>query len=279
MGITQSILLTLILLINANFALATSPIDVVIYGDAHYAPYSWEKDEEIIGIYPTILRRAFSKMDGFRVELKPVPWKRGLHYLQRGIAFALFPPYYHPKLRTYISPYSEPILSELTVLVCHKDIFQIPRHKWPEDYFGLLIGVNRGYELGGEQFYSALRAGKIRRREIEGTPKNLLMVASGRIDCYINDINAIEWDIKLLRLQPRYHSQMDNIIFGPIISSEQGYLGFSNQNDDEYYYKEEFISQFNQIIVEMKKSGEIKELVREFYHHHHPSQTKKIFVE
>lgn len=263
------LLITSVLFTLKSYA-GVAPVKVVIYGDAHYPPYSWEQGDKVIGLYPSILRHAFDKMHDYEVELKPVPWKRGLYYLQQGSAFALFPPYYHPTLRPYISPYSRPILDELTVLACYKETFNKPRIIWPNDFFGLVIAVNRGYALGGKAFFQAVEQNKMQRREIEGTEKNLLVVSTGRTDCYINDINAIKWGIQKLKNDKRFKIQMDDIAFGPTIASQQGFLGYSNVRNDLFPYKQDFVQKLDSIIEQMKNSGKIDDIVEEFYRNNQP---------
>ncbi|WCE31642.1 substrate-binding periplasmic protein [Vibrio sp. SCSIO 43137] len=266
------LLITSILFALKSYA-GADPVKVVIYGDAHYPPYSWEQGDQVVGIYLSILRQAFKKMTNYDVELKPVPWKRGLYYLQQGSAFALFPPYYHPTLRPYISPYSVPILDELTVLACYKETFNTPRTIWPDDFFGLVIAVNRGYELGGKAFYRAVAQDKIQRMEIEGTEKNLLVVSTGRTDCYINDINAIKWGVQKLKNDKRFKLQMDNIAYGPTIASQQGFLGYSNIRNEQFPYKSDFVREFDTVIDQMKRSGRIDAIVEQFYRENQPKPT------
>lgn len=258
------------MLFFSNVAQSINNTEVIIYGDAHYPPYSWEFENKLVGIYPSILDSAFKKMNGFTVILKPIPWKRGLHYIEKGEAFAIFPPYYYPIRRPYISPYSRPILNESIVLVCHDRVNQPATKKWPDDFYGLTIGVNRGYALGGDAFYTSVQNGKIKKVETEGTIKNILMVASGRTDCYINDVNAIKWNMEKLKREGRYREKVQNIQFGPLISFQRGYLGYTNKNSQNYPYKKNFISQLDNIIDEMVQSGEISRITDEFYQNSYP---------
>ena len=260
-------LISLLVTLSLPFSLqAAEEVHVTVYGDAHYPPYSWKQNDKLVGIYPAILRRAFARMKGYRIEMVPIPWKRGLRYLEHGRAFALFPPYLHLKKRPYMS-YSTPILPEQVRVVCHERIFfNKPRERWPEDFYGALIGKNLGFAIGGEKFYQAIRDKKLRVREIEDSRKSLLMVASGRLDCYINDINAIEFEVKRLKADVQYSEIIMNIAFGPVISEEMGYLGFTRNNPELYPYKEDFVIKFNQIILGMQEVGEIEKIIQEFFH-------------
>lgn len=204
-------------------------------------------------------------MENYNVIMKPIPWKRGLNYLEHGEAFALFSPFYYPKIRPFIFPYSEYLLKETTAIVCNKDVSMHNRKTWPEDYYGLLIGINRGYSIGGKQFHKALAEGNIKIREIEGTPKNLLTLAAGRTDCYINDINAIKWNIAQFKRQPQYKNLVSELQFGPVISFEYSYLGYSRHHSKSKPFKKNFVAQFDSIIKEMKISGQVDDIVANFY--------------
>ena len=87
-------------------------IEVTVYADADYPPYSYQEGGKARGIYADIMQKAFSRMSGYRVTIVPVPFKRGLAYLESGKGFALYPPYYWPAERPYIKTYSVPILEE-----------------------------------------------------------------------------------------------------------------------------------------------------------------------
>ena len=235
-------------------------IEVTIYADADYPSYSYQESGKARGIYAEILQRAFSKMDRYHVSIVPVPYKRGLAYLESGKGFALYPPYYRPIERPYINPYSVPILEESVVVFCSQQVLEKPRTRWPEDYFGLVFGNNGGFKLGGEKFKAAVISGDIRLDEVGGNRQNILKLMSGRIDCYVNDRGAVLWEYAALRKsgQPLGRAGLKE---GAFISSEYGFLGFTDRDKGAFYYKDRFVSEFNEAINIMKTSGEIAEIV------------------
>jgi len=185
---------------------AFAGIDVLVYCDDNYPPYSYQEGIEVKGIYTEILRTAFSRMEGFNIQIKSVPWKRGLEYLKNGTGFALYPPYLRIKERPYIWPYSIPILDEKVVVFCRDDLFgKAPMLNWPEDYYGLTIGKNAGFELGGDKFLKAVKEGRIKVEESRGNRENLLKLGFGRTDCYINDQLSILWELKKLKEAGEYN--------------------------------------------------------------------------
>lgn len=254
----------LTLITMSLYAIAEERLDVVIYGESAYPPYAWMNDGEFEGIYVDIINKAAERMEEYNVILKSVPWERGLYLLEQGEAFALFPPYYYSDRRAYIFPYSTPILTEKTVLICRDEIFTEDRQHWPDDYLGLTIGVNSGYLVGGKAFLSAVEQGKIFLSESIQAKQNLLMVATGRIDCYINDELAIKLEINKLKKSDSYIEELNKLSIGPVISVENGYLGYSNKGNWRYPYKDKFVIKFNEIINDMKQNGEIDLIIKQY---------------
>ncbi|WP_315983755.1 hypothetical protein [Aliamphritea spongicola] len=64
----------------------TQPVEVTIYADDSYPPYSYVENNILKGLYTRILSTAFSRMPDYRVRLMPVPWKRGLMLLEKALA-------------------------------------------------------------------------------------------------------------------------------------------------------------------------------------------------
>ncbi|MDP6777882.1 MAG: ABC transporter substrate-binding protein [Candidatus Latescibacteria bacterium] len=240
--------------------------DVVVYADENYPPYSYRESGEAQGIYAEILKAAFGRMDGYRVTIKPVPWKRGLRLLELGKGFALYPPYRRVEERPYIRPYSTPILDEKVVVFCRSDVIASPRPLWPEDYYGLRIGINAGFRVGGDAFWSAVEEGKIKVDESRGNSENLLKLVRGRLDGYLNDRISILWELKRLRKDEAYREGTAHagIVEGATVATEQGYLGFTGRDGGRFPFKDHFVEELNAIIDEMKKSGEVQGIVDKY---------------
>ena len=220
---------------------------VIIYGDRNYPPYSYVKDGKPKGIYVEILESAFSKMSDYDVTIKMLPWKRGIEYVKQGKAVALFPPYYTEKRVPWMH-YSEPILKE-HIIVFGKSANIEGKTKWPEDFYGYMIGLNRGfnpYSMGGDKFGDACKTGKIRIDEANSTEQNLKKLEMDRIEFYIND--------KLINI-----SSYPLIKRGVIANTNYGYLGFTKKGEN-YKFLPDFKKKFDQIIRKMKASKEIEKI-------------------
>jgi polar amino acid transport system substrate-binding protein len=239
-------------------------IPVTIYADAGYQPYSYaDKNGEAAGLYAEIVKAAFARMKGYRIQIKPVPWKRGMSMIQNGSAFALYPPYMNLKEEPGTWPYSLPLYEEIVVAVCNKDVAAKPRQQWPDDFHGLTIGNNAGFLVGGDKFLAAVKEGKIKVEEASDTRTNILKLGMKRIDCYINDRISIRWtQNQLLREQK---------LSGPagvemaVIATEQGFLGFTDRDQGKFPFKTDFLKQFDAIIYDMKRNGEIERIARNFF--------------
>lgn len=242
---------------------AAAVTEVTVYADDGYPPYSYADGDKAMGIYNDILRKVFSRMDGYSVTIDPVPWKRGLMYVANGDGFAISPPYFRPKERPFISFYSVPILDEEIVAFCLEKTLKSPRKKWPEDYYGLNIGRNAGFLAGGQELADAANKGRIRLEETGNTRSNILKLLEGHIDVYVNDRIAILSEFKKIQRETDRYKNI-RIVEGTVISREQGYLGFTAMDKGRFYFKDDFIKKFNAAIEEMKKNGEIKAISEKY---------------
>ncbi|UTH76049.1 ABC transporter substrate-binding protein [Chromobacterium sp. IIBBL 290-4] len=252
----RSILLSLLM---PAACFAAPPKTVTILTDNGYPPYSYEASGQAEGVYNDILRAASGKLRDYRIELKPVPWKRGLAELESGQALALSPPYYRPQDRPYIRPYSVPLLTEQVVVFCRAERMAKPRPAWPDDYRGLRFGNNAGFRPGGEAFWSLVKQGDIPLEEAADARTNLLKVIRGHLDCYLNDRLAIQLELERLRQQKLY--QTGQLMEGAAISEEQGYVGFTDRDAGRFPYKQDFIEQLNRALSAMRRNGEIDRIV------------------
>jgi polar amino acid transport system substrate-binding protein len=251
-------------------AAQAADIPVTVYADAGYPPYSYEKDGKPAGLYYEIVRAAFTRMQGYRIEVQTVPWKRGMALLRTGTGFALYPPYMNTRDEPWTWPYSLPLFEERVVAVCRQDVMTRPRKRWPDDYYGLTIGNNAGFIVGGEAFEKAIRDGKLRVEEAKDSETNIIKLGLGRIDCYINDRHAIQWTRDQLKAQGKLSEGRThaNIVEATVIAVEQGFLGFTDRDNGRYSYKSDFVKKFDAVIYQMKRTGEIDNIARHYFKTH-----------
>ncbi|MFV0448513.1 MAG: substrate-binding periplasmic protein [Vibrio sp.] len=239
-------------------------IAVEILTDESYPPYTYAENDEAVGIYPDIVHAIDQKLEDFEISIRPVPWKRGLKLVESGRSFALMPPYFHPESRNFISPYSHPMLNEDVVVFCDNEIIdQNPRTIWPEDFYGLTIGINSGFNIGGSDFWQASDDGKLFISEAKGNQLNLIKLRSRRIDCYVNDKISILWQTKRL-LDEEILVKPLTFRLATHINTESGYMAYTNVNEANYPYKEKFVKQFDAALIELQDSGQIEKIVQTY---------------
>ena len=253
------------LLVLSVMSPARAETVVELIGDDHYPPYSYLEGEEAEGIYVRILEHAFKDLPDFSLKIRLVPWKRGLLLVQQGDAVGIFPPYYHPTERPFIQPYSEPILFEQVAVFCRSDLLREARPRWPGDYFGLRIGNNRGFLTPGQAFFEAVRNGEIELNEVSSAQNGLKMLIQQRVDCYVNDVQAVRWELSQMEREGLYRPGRLEIKQGAQASGEWGYVGFTNKDDGRFSYKAKLIPQLNQVIRRMKADGRIRIIVESYF--------------
>ena len=245
----------------AASAQAGAAVPLVIYGDDDYPPYSYVENGRMKGIYTEIVREATQSMPRYGVQLRPVPWKRGVLMLQTGDAFALYPPYSWRSERPYVR-YSVPLLMEQLVVLCNQGVLARRKlQQWPADYAGLHLGVNAGFLLGDAGLMTSLRAEKIVLDPAKGTRTNLLKLMRGRIDCYVSDRLSAQWELQRIRREGPPGTPMQAIQETAQLASQQGHLGFTVRRPATYPYRDDFIEQFNAAIVRMQNNGAIRRIV------------------
>lgn len=240
-------------------ALPSPARKVVVVADSDFPPYIFKHKGSYDGIYVRILQRIFARMQGYEVEMRYLPWKRALAEVEHGAAFAVIPPYYRPIKRPWMHPYSAPIFTEVVVAFCRKPVMKMKRPQFPEDYFGLTFGNNRGFASGGLEFFSAVDAGHIVMVEADSSRKNMERLLSSRIDCFVIDRQSGLWALKQLKESNKLRDRMDTIVEAHVVKSEDVYLGFSRTVDAT-----DFIKQFNALLREMQNTGEVDRIVRKF---------------
>jgi polar amino acid transport system substrate-binding protein len=200
-------------------------------------------------------------MPDYNLVIKSIPWKRGLKYLELGTGFALYPPYKHVEERPYISSYL-PLLDERVVVYCNTDVLNAPRELWPEDYFGLLFGVDSGFIID-EDFQEAVTNKNIVIQEAVSTRENVLMLHSKRIDCYLNSRLSVVWALKTLKKSGEYEELLSKnpIKEGALVKSEYSNLGVVDDKAGNFPYKDDLVNKLSSIIDDMRVDGDIEHIV------------------
>ncbi|WP_343563582.1 substrate-binding periplasmic protein [Kiloniella sp. b19] len=239
---------------------------MILYADDSYPPYSFERNNRSDGLYVRILEEASRRLESFEIVFRPVPWKRALVRMQLGKGVGMVPPYYHPEKRPFLTHYSVPILSEITVVVCRRGIVDSRRlDHYPLDYRGLKFVNNSGYLVGGDHFLSMVERGEILLEEAPSTRMNLKKLLARRADCYVNDRLNIQVAIRdLLDAGLITEREAARFVEVDIVSVENGYVGYSALASQSFPYQAEFIRELDRVLMEMRTTGKIR-IIREAY--------------
>jgi polar amino acid transport system substrate-binding protein len=229
---------------------------VVLYGDENYPPYSYIENQRFVGIDVDILRLAATRLSPeYRLELAPIPWKRGLALLENGTAFGLFPPGLKRE-RSYIDQYSTAILRESVVVFCNRQVMRTPRKNFPDDFAGLTIGINAGFLLS-DRLAQAAQRGIVKLEPAKDNNANLKKMALHRIDCYASDRVAALFSAR--QLGDELGADERTLQVAAELSFENTYVGYSALNAPPF--KADFIAKLNAVLHNMKANGEIDRII------------------
>lgn len=234
-------------------------IEVTIYCDEGYQPYSYADGKEAKGVYVDVVKKALTQVSGYKVKIEPIPWKRGVKDLESGDSFALFPPYNKPKDRPWME-YSVPILDEEVVLVLSEDKAKKVRTKWPDDYGDITIGINSGFLTPKQEDRVKLKIDESGKT----TDQNILKLGMGRIDGYVNDKMSIFDTLNQLKKEAKYKKEYSNVVVAMTIAKESGYVGYKVGDNSKFPFKEDFKKKLDKALSDMKKSGEIDKILAKY---------------
>lgn len=234
--------------------------EVTIYVDNNYYPFSFSENNQATGMYINILKAAFSKMDGFNVNIVPIPWKRGKKMMANGEAFALAPAFFHAHDWGYLYPYSLPFYTETIIVACNKNIMSQPRPNWPNDYKGLNIGNVSGFDgWGGIEFRKLVENDEINYSEIKSSKSLIKMLVGQKYDCIMIEDRVFDFTLK-------NEKRKGSLVKSTTIGKDPVYIGYSEkyiqrgQQVDQYKFRKLFDS----TIYKMKKSGEINKILSSY---------------
>ncbi|GAA3947438.1 substrate-binding periplasmic protein [Allohahella marinimesophila] len=230
---------------------------VKFFGDSAYPPYAYSEGDEMAGYYTEIIREADRRLPGYHIDLRPVPWGRGLKLLETGEIGFLYPPYDRSETRPFMH-YSTSIMKEHLALFCRSGLIASGNPQFPDDFKGRSIGRLQSFATG-QQFDDAAAEGLVTLREYASDSLIFKQLMAGRLDCYVNDRAAIQQSITDLENAGLYEG--DRIEETLSISHEEGYIGLTNRKE-LYPFMDEFISRFNQVIEDMKTDGTITRIIQ-----------------
>lgn len=255
---TKLIVIILLAVGLQSTAANSSQIGVTLYADEGNPPYTYFENNTLKGIYIEALVEAMKYLPDYKLELLPLPWKRGLSYLKTGRALGLVPPYFI-KGRNYIG-LSISFATENVVIFCNS---KPKKMKFPEDFKRLLIGINAGYSLS-DSFAEARKKKLIRVEEGKNNEINIRKLALQRIDCYANDRLSVYYTLKKLIVDPEARPYLKNLQLHEVaqIDKREAFIGYSKKFQASY--KNDFIKKMNNAIQKLHSSGQINKILNSY---------------
>ena len=243
---------------------------ITLYGDNNYFPYSYEEGGKMKGLYTQMLLEIAKLVPDYHIELKPIPWKRGLLLIEQGSILGLYPPYRLENTRFYMRPYSQPLFKEAVTIFCSAGTFQTTGSKqWPEDFIGLTIATNLGFSLLDSDFWKPVEDGKIQRVEHAGNDENIMAVAIlNTADCYINDRESV--NTSYARIQRKVITANLKTKLLPlqevlVVQEQEAVIGYSVKYLDRQPEYQAFVQAFDQAINTYRDSPAYHSLVKTFW--------------
>jgi polar amino acid transport system substrate-binding protein len=238
---------------------------VTILADDSYPPYSFIENDQLKGIYIDIVREAAKLIEAhYKVNIVAVPWKRGLQELQKGISFALLPPYKHIKKRSYIWPYSVPIMRENVVAFCQNDI-NFHGHIKSEEIKSkspLIVGINAGYLILDRALEQAKEKKLIVMSENKNTTANIMKLYYKRLDCYLNDRYSTLWEIS--KIEKKKDINFNNIREVLLVMTETAHIGYTDNPTHNFLFKDDFILRMDQALSAVISSNKYQDIVSSY---------------
>ncbi|KAF7765001.1 polar amino acid transport system substrate-binding protein [Pseudoalteromonas citrea] len=231
---------------------------VTILVDDSYPPYSYLSDGNLYGIYVDLVKQAaYLLRNTYKIDLQPVPWKRGVAALEQGEAFALMPPYIHMKKRPFIWPYSVALQEEVVVAFCNKGFTLIDVLSRASTDLPINVGLNAGFMILDEALMEAQKRGKIKIWENKNTKANIMKLGKKRIDCYINDRLSTLIGINNME---RAHPEIDttNFVEDKTILRRTAHIGYLREASIKFPFKNDFINKMDgalSTILERQEDG------------------------
>jgi polar amino acid transport system substrate-binding protein len=261
----MNFLLIATLLLIVPLSAIGSEVEVTIYVDDAYKPFSFEHNGQAKGMYIDVLTAAFSKMKDFKVTMKPVPWNRGKAMMEHGSGFGLAPAFFHGHDWRYLYPYSLPFYTETIIAVCSEGVLEQERPRWPEGYKGLAIGNVAGFDgWGGVEFRSLVKTEQIRYHETLSSDALIIMLVKKRVDCIMMENRAFDYGLNSLKESGKYSDDVHNkLVKTAVIGTDPVYIGYSESaiKTGKYSYEYSFRKALDVIIYQMIKTGEVERIM------------------
>lgn len=182
---------------------------LLLLGDDGFAPYSFTHEGRAVGIDVDMVRAAAERA-GYRADIRLVPWKRLMAWLEEGKAagaFSLFRTKKREAFAAFVT--AEPIhVSAIAVFTRAEAVFPFAD---VGDLRGKRVGVNSGFAIS-PGFSAMARKGSLLVEEHEGVAANLVRLLEGRTDAFVHTRDVTLYELAQKGLTGRVtplHTDLD----------------------------------------------------------------------
>lgn len=218
-----------------------------------FKPFAWCDNGVPKGIDVEIVTLVMDRIDHPYV-IECIPWKRALSSIKSGKVDALFSAYKTSEREAFAIYMNSPThLSIFSVFVPKGKAFSFNRL---EDLYGKTVGITGGYSVNPE-FDKARLAGRFKVQELSSADSGLKMLARGRLDAYVNGKHVGLFTARNLGI-----TDMIEPLDRPLHEPKPAYLLFSKASN--LRNKDQLISEMNQALDLLWKSGEVDQLTERF---------------
>ena len=169
-------MLAFTLIMNKSYAK-----DVTIGVDNSYAPYMYKEGENILGIYPVLIKKIFNEI-GVKYKIVAYPWKRVKEYSKDGKIIG--GGFLKTEERLKIYKFSDAIFTEKVAVFVQKA--KPFKYEKVSDLSGKRIAVKRGFSYG-DSFDKIRKKGLFDVIETSSDKASFSMLELGRVDAVLTD--------------------------------------------------------------------------------------------
>jgi len=248
--------LFVILMLSLSLHAGGKPTKVLLLSHDTFPPFSYIKNEKNVGIDVDIVKEMAKRLK-IKIEIRLVPWKRLLHFTEKGLCDGSFSLFRTPERETFaLYANSEPIhKSNFAVFVKKGKEFKFNNLK---DLYGKTVGIDLGFSVSTE-FDLAVKEGKIKIEEASTPETNIKKTILGRFDAYVSNI-----------IVTRYHANKmgvpDKIVALPKEIKKGHGAFFVISKAGKITNKKKMLEKINETLKAMAKDGTYKRIINKYIH-------------
>jgi len=231
-----------------SFSTFGHPSDDLICYSSTYAPYSFPKNNQPIGIDIDIVQ-VISERINVPITYKIIPWSRLKQNIRAGKISCAMAFLKNDEYTNGMAFMSNPItVGEHAIFIEKKNK---DKFKKLDDFFGFTIAVNRGFKAP-DAFNEAVAKARIKKYDVGDDVQSLQMLSASRVDGVLTDKHVGLYNLQQLRI--------DNITsLNEPLASTAVFLIFSKELKDSG-----LVEKFDQALLNMHQDGTYQRILDKY---------------